>query len=273
MILILLIAALLIETFVSQLSQWRSHAIVVSYSRKWRGVFDSEGSLNEWLVAAIVLLPPLVVAALLLGDHRGFSGLIFEFILSLVVLLWCLGPQTLGQYFHQHENDTEGEPARGMLFFAHKGYFAPIFWFVLLGPVAVLGYRLIEALAHSSEVVDTTSEDDSNSDDNYNTESNIKGPKQLAMVWQTLFHIVDWLPARVTGFLYLMTGDFMRGFGEFKKGLLDTEIGSEPLVSETAVRALAMRDEDEPMPAARHLAERALLLLTVLVALISFFQL
>lgn len=264
MILILLIAALLIETFVSQLSQWRNHSLVSVYAQKWRNVIDRDNSLNEWLVAAVVLMPPVLIAVLLLGDHRGFSGFIFEFALSLVVLLWCLGPQTLGQYFHQHEDDSEGEPARGMLYFAHKGYFAPIFWFVLLGPVAALVYRLIETLAHSeiavSDLVSEGEEAEEVSD-------------RLAKVWQVLFHIADWLPARVSGFLYLLTGDFMRGFTEFKNGLLDTDIASEPLVSETAVRALALREEDEPMPAARHLAERSLLLLMVLVALISFFQL
>jgi AmpE protein len=269
MILVILISALLIETFITQLSAWRNHSWIAVYAHKWRSWFDKDGSLNEWLVAAITLLPPALIALLLLGDHRGFSGLVVEFVLSLMVLLWCLGPQTLSQYFHRHEQDAEGEPAKALLFFAHKAYFAPIFWFVLLGPIATLMYRLIESLAYSGSVPSSANSIDE-ADADRNDSETIDSMRQ---VWGSLFYWVDWIPARVSGFLYLLTGDFVRGFGEFKKGLLDTEIPSEPLVSETAVRALALREDDEPMPAARHLAERALLLLMVLVALISFFRL
>jgi AmpE protein len=264
MILIVLISALLIETFISQLSNWRRHEWIGVYARQWRSWIDKEGSLNEWLVAAFTLLPPILLAVLLLGDHRGFSGLIVEFLLSLLILLWCLGPQTLSQYFIEHEQDVEGEPAKRLLVFAHKAYFAPIFWFVILGPIATLVYRLVEWLAHTASYSDESAEMEPGS---------VEEPVQLQLVWRNLFFWLDWIPARVSGFLYLLTGDFVRGFSEFKKGVLDGTVDSEVLVAETAVSALALTEDDEPMAAARHLAERALLLLTVLVALISFFRL
>ena len=96
------------------------------------------------------------ITAILLADHRGFSGFLIEFIFSFVVVVWCLGPKTLSQFYHQNEPSGEQMNAEEILYFAHKGYFGVIFWFVLLGPVAALAYRMIEHLAGSAEEVEST---------------------------------------------------------------------------------------------------------------------
>ena len=74
-----------------------------------------------------------------------------------------------------------------MLRRAHQGLFAPIFWFVILGPAGALLYRL----AHLAKVEWHSDED---------TLFNHFARKA--------FEFLDWLPARVTAGSFAVVGDF-----------------------------------------------------------------
>lgn len=69
---------------------------------------------------------------------------------------------------------------------AHSGLFAPIFWFVLLGPGGAVLYRLAQATHDAWSKEDTQ----------FNRWANL------------VFHWLDWIPAHVTAIGFAVVGDF-----------------------------------------------------------------
>ncbi len=259
MTLLSLILVLLLETFWSQLKHYRQHRLISLYAQRWRGFFDTQGTMDSWWVAFLILLPPVLIIWLLTEQH-GVTGLMLELLLSVVLLSWSLGPLTLIQKFHQlSQNDySESSSCRALLKYVHQSYFAIIFWFFIFGPAAAISYRILQHLAEVNEYENTVDPENTSSD--------------LQETWCKLFAIVDWIPARLTGCLYLLTGDFIKGFKTFRQHLLLLEKDSDALVVDTGVDALALDEDDDALLAARSIAERSLILLLAMIAVISVFQ-
>lgn len=78
---------------------------------------------------------------------------------------------------------------------AHHGLFAPIFWFVLLGPAGALLYRLAHLLKSEWAI---------HADTQLNNPTN----NQFADFAHKAFDWLDWLPTRVTAGCFAIVGDF-----------------------------------------------------------------
>jgi len=281
MTLLILIAVLVTETFWTQISELRRHQYIVSYADKWQALFDKNNSLNPWLVMVIVLAPPLILVAVLIEGQQGVIGSLFELVLSLLVVTWCLGPQSLAVYYQSltrsNSEDTETEDseqqggqqqAEALFDYVHQAYFGVIIWFVLLGPVAALAYRMVATLASRSSV--TTNDSINNDDEAYASEyEEVPNSNRL---WQTVYYVVDWIPSRLTCLMFMLTGNFSKGLSAVRQGLFDAEYDNSQLVQEAGLSSLALDNESDYLSEARQLTERSLLLLMVLVALVSFFQ-
>lgn len=264
MTLIVLVAVLILETFASHLAGLRNHHRIVQYADSWQAIFDSSKQLNPWLVSFLVLLPPVLIASVLLQSQPGVFGFLFQLAVAVAIVFWSLGPKTLADFYRQQlgtegeqgvpTNDEERALAQGLINYAHQGFLAVLIWLVLLGPVAALIYRVVH---HLAECERTTPEDSSNP------------------VWQTLFHIVDWIPTRLSALLFMLTGNFATGFSAFKQEALSTDANNAQLLTDTALKSMTFEAEDvhSSLSEARHSCERCLILLTVLIALMSFFQL
>lgn len=281
MTLLILIAVLVTETFWTQISELRRHQYIVSYADKWQALFDKNNSLNPWLVMAVVLAPPLILVAVLIEGQQGVIGSLFELVLSLLVVTWCLGPQSLAVYYQSltrsNSEDTETEDseqqggqqqAEALFDYVHQAYFGVIIWFVLLGPVAALAYRMVATLASRSSV---TTNDSINNDDEADASEYEEVPNSNRL-WQTVYYVVDWIPSRLTCLMFMLTGNFSKGLSAVRQGLFDAEYDNSQLVQEAGLSSLTLDNESDYLSEARQLTERSLLLLMVLVALVSFFQ-
>ncbi|MBA1443330.1 MAG: regulatory signaling modulator protein AmpE [Chromatiales bacterium] len=161
-----------------------------------------------------LLLPPLLAVALLqqLFDDTlaGLPGALF----ACAVLLYSLGPDDLDQQIsrfidardkgdEQHARGVardllNDEPpphdpaysqavAESILIQANNRIFAVIFWFLVLGPIGALLYRLASRLP----LTRTAGED-----------------LDFHLISRQLVSILDWIPARITAFSYAIAGSF-----------------------------------------------------------------
>lgn len=116
---------------------------------------------------------------------------------------------------------------RGILYLAFERWFAVVFWFYFLGPWAALFYRILQLtlIQHSTEA-----------------------DRQLVRQWLTW---IDWLPVRLLGLAFAVTGNFARCLGVWRHHL--TGFTPVPtllmLYAEEAVDSAAERSEQVPFPA------------------------
>lgn len=137
---------------------------------------------NPWVMLLVLEFPLVLLVFLVYFLVGGFLFGLGGFIVNLAVFYYALGP---GNPFYPLQNDPQSETAQdevaSYLAEANGQLFAVIFWYVLLGPVFLLIYRLT-ALSQEIEPVQE--------------------------VATRLTRILDWIPARLTGFLYLLVGNF-----------------------------------------------------------------
>lgn len=172
----------------------------------------------------ICALPPLLVLMLEWLLSQSWAGLPL-FALELAVLLYSIGRSDFrirlhGYFAAWQRGDYEAayqeaapilalDPAapitdaatlhaqvrRGLLYRAFERWFAVVFWFYFLGPWAALFYRILQL----------TLEQHSAGDDRHTV--------RQWLVW------IEWLPARVLGLAFAITGNFARCFGIWRQHL------------------------------------------------------
>lgn len=212
MTLVTILIVLLIDRLVWQDDSLRQH-------RWFDGYLDRLFKLatGQWLAkqrqgALWVLLPPLLVVILVQWLAGHTAGLV----IGTVVLLFALGPRDLGRasrtYLDARDRGDEQraqaeaealaggqapttEPQRslavadGLLRACNPRLFAPILWFVLLGPLGAALYRLAaltDAQAGRQGLA----------------------PAGLAGSARRLLGLLDWLPARLTSAAFAAAGSF-----------------------------------------------------------------
>lgn len=98
---------------------------------------------------------------------------------------------------HQHVR-------RAILFDGFERWFAVVFWFLLLGPAGAIGYRLSYLCGRYEH---------------------LPAPeRQLAL---RFLHYLDWLPVRLLGFSFALTGNFLQCFQRCRRILWDNMPSSE----------------------------------------------
>lgn len=249
MILICLLAAVALEFHFKWGSEFRQFGWFITMREYAADLFNGKAYFDGWFGIAVILLVPIAV---LFGILNIFDGIIFwllSFVISAALLFYSLGPAPLeksfGCYFESmergdleaaylHLNDPQetGElrdipendelvrfATRKILVESQKRYFGVIAWFVLIGPLAALLYRLAHVYKeHCSK-------------EEFND--------HLPLMEQVV-HWIDWIPARLTSMLFLLTGDFANGFYRIQDYLLDAEADNEQLISETGIAALGL---------------------------------
>lgn len=184
-------------------------------------------SLNaDTRLGLLIAVPCLLIALLewLFGSHLAGLPL---FALELVVLIYSLGrgdfQAQLGRYLGcWQRGDVEAayqeavaavsvdaaqpivsaaglhaQMRRSVLYLAFERWFAVVFWFYFLGPWAALAYRLVHLLcAHGAD-----------------------GDRAILRRWLTW---IEWLPARLLGLAFALTGNFGRCIVAWREHLADT---------------------------------------------------
>lgn len=213
-----LVGALLIE-------QWRplraGNRLYVAFARYVNRIAENfnAGSYRDGVISWLLAVVPVALVTLIVYVvSRHASGLL-ALAWNIAVLYIALGFRQFSHYYNDvmaalrgddlaqaraalsawrggSANElAAGEIARVAielgLMRSHRHVFGVMAWFVLLGPVGAIGYRLA-ALLHDrwGEAV---------SDD----------AGAFGAFARRAFEIIDWLPLRLTAFGFAMTGDFM----------------------------------------------------------------
>lgn len=128
------------------------------------------------------------------------------------------------------------------------GYLVPAFWYLLLGPLAAMAYRLFEQLQTPAE----------------------HPSRSLAV---SLVHALEWLPARLMVVSMALVGHFERTLAALGGLLLSWEASTAQVIGQGAEAALAAQDPGvgrrAVMQPLRRLVHRSMLVWAVVIAILS----
>lgn len=147
MTLLIIVFALLLDRFVHALDRYRSFNWFDNWCEVLEKYFPAGGAFSDLLRLILgIVLPTAVVA----GLFHLIVDLTFSLIaipLGSIVLWFCLGPRNFGSSYRErvknkeHKNDAI---INQILVSAASKIFMPLFWCVLLGPVASFASRLVQ---------------------------------------------------------------------------------------------------------------------------------
>lgn len=208
--------------------------------RRWRDLWLQRGGREGWAPAMVlglaVLLPALLLAMLLAlpagAWQKVLTGVAGVLVLGQVLLdqrqpsvssryqaLWQgreWPADSLGQsglLASELVAESELAPARRELVAdALRELFAPLFWFLLLGPVGVLAYYLLRLMAEGEDGTATP----------------------LA---RQMLHFAEWPVVRVLALGFALAGDFMATWQHLQDQLLNRNVTAVELLEESADRA------------------------------------
>ncbi|MSP52997.1 MAG: hypothetical protein EXR81_01930 [Gammaproteobacteria bacterium] len=221
-------------------------------------------ALNEsWLLTLIVILPVLVLAAFL--QDILFFGLfyIFGFFYSIFILWYCLWPVSLETQLEiniQHVLATnaaqDSRPfTTQLLVDANNHILAVLFWFMVLGPVGAILYRLIAELVRLKGA------------------ENAENVILLNKASSILLNLLDWIPARLVGLTYVISGNFSTGFAQWRQYATQGLQSSRELLIATGLGAMDLTattsgDFEEARSLLR-MIERSLIIWLVVIAIFT----
>ncbi|MBA3537050.1 MAG: regulatory signaling modulator protein AmpE [Tatlockia sp.] len=199
---------------------------------------------NPKILLVIIVVPLLVLAgiAFYIADYLFFG--LFTFLLNLLIFYYCLGPVNPFYPVRTEVESDNTEVAAGYYFSQVNGQlFSVIFWYVVSGVVGVLVYRLI-SLCREQELTATLA--------------------------TQITNFLDWIPARLTLLLYLLVGNFQKGFHFYVQKFLTSPEYNSQFLSEGGLLA-ARTNESEPvqLPYAESLVEHAIIVCVVILALFT----
>ncbi|MCX8017234.1 MAG: CobD/CbiB family protein [Rhodocyclaceae bacterium] len=213
-----ILCVLVLEQF-KALPAARIQAMLVAYAdfldQQFNGGERRHG-IAAWAVGAA--LPALLLLLLQLGSDVIHP--LLGFVLDVAVLYLTVGFRQFSHFFtdiHLALQSGEIEQARRLLgqwrgeraerlgsaeiarlaietgiLSSHRHVFAPLFWFMVLGPAGALLYRIAACLAlrwrRDGEVPGETT--------------------QFGQFARQAFFVIDWLPARLTAVMFAVVGDF-----------------------------------------------------------------
>ncbi|MCF7502191.1 beta-lactamase regulator AmpE [Pseudoalteromonas sp. L1] len=241
MILISIIIALVIERLGARADYWQISHYANSYltlSNKQlskKGLFYSPIGFLIWL-----MLPALAIAIV----FQLSDSIIWQLAINVVVLLVCFGCAKQRALYKSYlnaltrndleaaslyalqigqkklEDEPQGETfGQTLAWLNFRFYCAVIFWFVILGVPGAVLYALVRTYA-----------------DKVRDDHRVIYAKRFKLIHTLLFWL-DWLPARVASFGYLVIGNFNKGTSCWLKYVLDFSVSNRKVVTQTALAA------------------------------------
>lgn len=149
------------------------------YLEKFHKFLGAESASRNYIEIAAVVLPVLIVVGAIYYASCYWLHGAFNFIVGTVILLYCLGPEDLYRQKSDMSQDLFSQ--------ANQRIFAVFFWFILLGPVAAVLYRMVALLANVAYA-------------------------NLSKAAETVLAIFNWLPARFFSLIFALVGNFVKAF-------------------------------------------------------------
>lgn len=229
---LVVLLVLLIEKFSDSRPRLQRDGLWLGQLRRLEG--ERSLAASPWLVLALLVLLPVLLLGVLLWMLEPLAYGWLSLPLHLLVLLYSLGrgevKRELGPFRDAwRRGDEEAaalvaerdlglrEPdapsllqaAQGLLLWrSYQGFFAVIFWYVLLGPAAALAYRLLALTVEHAQ------------------------REALRERAGQLRHAFDWLPVRVLLASFALVGDFVAVNRALLHQLLDWDVPARRLLAE-----------------------------------------
>ncbi len=255
MIFLSILIALLLERVFPQFIELRRFDWLREYTRWLVDVLHIE-RFGRWASLLALLLPIALVVWIAAGlfDHALFG--LFELAFDTLIVFFTLGPKLLDRQVDDYidaietgdeaqrqriaaqvsGNDSASNLAaevagfcRGLFVEANSRVFALLFWFVALGPLGAVIYRILQQLLQPGMLASSL--------------AGVKSEIRLLLGW------MDWLPVRISLFAYMISGNFDEALQSYRKGAdsaIDlAEQNSELLqsVGASAISALTVTDD------------------------------
>lgn len=258
---------LLIVFGAQQLPRVREPVIIFAgLMRHWRNYWVEQGRRENWppaVVIALMLFFPVVLTGLLFFFLNGVWHSVWEAAVSLiimaVVLLDCAQPtafareqaQWLATPWHADielssaellvlEQAAHSELLRAQKLVLHEQLhelFAPVCWFLLLGPLAALTYYVLR-LAAAFERDNAISAPDAVEKNTENL-SESEPSRTTAIMAQKILSVANWPVARLLSLSFALAGDFVGAWQSFRAQVFNRKITAVTLLSESAAAAHA----------------------------------
>ena len=220
MALIVILISIAIEKFLERVEYLRNYSWFLSFS-EWIKPQLHKHLSNNVLVVCITFMIPLILVGMVYQKLANMHVL-FDMLFSIAVVVYCMGPKSLldkiQKFLVAHEHgeqlearelsreilngypvENESEMLKTMnktaLIATNNQVLAVFFWFVVLGPIGALLYRLSDTLLRTAH--------EDNADDYFQTV-------------QLLFTILNWIPSHVTSIIYAITGSFVDSIHQWK---------------------------------------------------------
>lgn len=246
--------AILIAFAVERWTAFGRHIRTFQLLEKYIALFK-DISAESFLGLAFIIVPVLIV---LLIIYLIFLHIIFgilAFIFGVAILLYCFGQFDLESHAKighlNFSNDQEQEIA-SIIFQANQNIFAVLFWFMLLGPVGAVLYRLTVLLVqhHESETITQAAE--------------------------KFLKVLDWIPVRIETLSYALVSHFIAVLKCWIMHVLKPLDQNDLMLSECGFAALEIKQHKEftvenLQKEILRLVDRALVIWLVVIALIVLF--
>lgn len=236
--LLVIVLCLLSERFLTHITSHNRFQWFSNYRDFLHAKFPQLNPVFLFLLAIIPI--PLITGFILYWLYGLFFGVI-GFILHIVVFYYCLGPEN-PFYPTRVENNSITDDTSHYLCAVNSQLFSIIFWYILLGPVAILTYRLV-----------------------YLCRDDIK----FGNLAQIVTDVIEWLPARMTALLYLLVGDFQTGIKDYASLFFKAPNDNSRILKSCGLKALGETEPDENLPRSEILVEHAVIVLLVLTAFVT----
>lgn len=280
MTLLAIVLVLVLEWYFRLPPSYRNFRWFVRFRQFMQRQFPAQFEGLSGLLFMTGVVPLLLALLLWLSD--GWFGQLLYLAVGTTVLWYCLGPKDLrallAPYFsalERHDNQSAWEHVREtvdvdaveelpqmgrqvsrfILTEINSRFIALLFWFAVLGPAMCLFYRLCTLYA---ELL-----------------GDQPGHPHQRLI-RSVRQLLDWIPARLTALAYALVGDFVRGYSALHPFWREADASTDRILVDSGLASLAIGAE-LPLDAldentqAMALAERALLLVLVLIALFSLF--
>ena len=239
----------------------RAYRTTHSFSDLWlrlEGLWLSR-KLPGALLPCILLLPVLLFIWLL---YQIFTASLLVFGLNLIVAFYCLRPSVVNEDVDDWLSDIEAGKvhsrgdAQRLFVLANKSLYTLIFWFILLGPLAAVTYRLLDLLT---------------------TETQLSSRKHWLASINQITGWIEWLPAILSSFIFMITGNFDAGLRAARSIAYinaDVQALNEERLQQIGIATVAGNDQNlddsEILRRSRGLLLRALVLWLVCASLFEY---
>lgn len=242
--LLVILLCLFSERFLIHTISYQRFYWFADYYQKVKKVADRNSLfVNPWALLALLVIPILLISLIIyVALHHVVFGLM-GLLLSIIIFFYCLGPQNV--FYPITQADTENNLALVGNYFVlvNRQLFSLIFWYIISGPIGALAYRLVTLSRDFKPVSEQANE---------------------------ITDLLEWMPARITVLLFLLVGNFQRGFSLFMRFILAKPDANCEMLRECGLQAVRVNDAEEiRMPIAEGLVEHAIVVMLVLIALFT----